>query len=86
MSNTSKVLNRGTITYIIRSDSVLVGVGGRQWISYNQYNNWNRQGITKFRQLILKSKDGEYANAVDQMSLAMKCNIKGSGTQPPEGF
>lgn len=86
MSKKQKVIRRGKIIYIVNSDSIVVGVGGNQWISYNQYNNHNRQGITAFRAAILKSKEDEYANAVDQMSLAVQCGIKGTGTQVPKGF
>lgn len=81
-----KVLKRGKLTYILHPDSVIVGVGGGQWISYNQYNNYNRQGITQFRNAVLKSKEDEYGNAVEQMSLAVRCGIKGSGTKVPKGF
>ena len=86
MSKKPKVLKRGKLIYILHSDSVVVGVGGNQWVSYNQYNNYNRQGITQFRNTILKSKEDEYGTAVDQMSLAVQCGIKGTGTQVPKGF
>ena len=79
-----KILHRGKITYYIYEDKVIVNVGGSQWVGYNQYDNWNRQGITKFSNTLLKSKEGEYATAVDQMSLAVKCGIKGCSTRKPE--
>lgn len=76
------IIIRGSITYYIFAEKVLVSVGANQWISYNQYDNWNRQGITTFRQTILKSKAGEYDNASDQMSLAVQCGIRGTRTRP----
>lgn len=79
-----KIIHRGKITYYIYSDKVIVNVGGDQWVSYNQYDNWNRQGITQYANKILKSKEDEYANAVDQMSLAVQCGVKGTYTRKPE--
>lgn len=79
-----RILNRGKITYYIYDDKVIVNVGGNQWVSYNQYDNWNRQGISQFTNALLSSKENEYANAVDQMALAVQCGIKGSSTRKPE--
>lgn len=72
------------MTYYIYEDKVVVGVGGDQYVSYNQYNNWNRQGITQFITALRKSKEDQYDNAVDQMTLAAQCGIKGSSTRKPE--
>lgn len=79
-----KILERGSLIYVVYPDKVIVGVGGNHWITYNQYNNWNRQGITKFRQILLKSKENEYSSPVDQMSLAVQCGIKSASTQKPK--
>lgn len=78
------MIQRGRITYILYPEKVIVGIGDTQWISYNQYDNWNRQGITLFRNAILKSKENEYDNAIDQMTLAVQCGIRGSATRKPE--
>lgn len=72
------------MVYVLYPEKVIVGVGGNQWITYNQYDNWNRQGITMFRNKILKSKETEYTGPIEQMSLAYECGIKGSGTQKPK--
>jgi len=80
-----KIIKRGKITYYIYDEKVVVSVGGNQYISYNQYYNWNRQGIAQFIDILKKSKDDEYANVIDQMSLVMRCGIKGSSTGKPEG-
>ena len=79
-----KILHRGRLTYYVYDDKVIVNVGGDQWVGYNQYDNWNRQGITQFAKTILKSKENEYDNAVDQMTLAVSCGIKGTYTRRPE--
>lgn len=78
------IINRGKMTYVLYEGKVVVGINGGQWTSYNQYDNWNRQGITDFRKAIEKSKDHELDNPSDQMSLAYQCGIKGSGTQKPK--
>lgn len=79
-----KVLNRGRLTYYIYDEKVIVSVGGNQYVSYNQYDNWNRQGITQFINTLLRSKETEYSSPVDQMSLAVQCGIKGTSTQKPK--
>lgn len=83
MNAETVIIQKNKLTYVIRPDDVTVYVGFNQWISYNQYNNFNRKGITEFRQTILKSKKDEYDSASDQMSLAYSCNIKGVGTIKP---
>jgi len=75
---------RGSIIYVLFPEKVLVGIGSMQWVSYNQYDNWNRQGIALFRDMILKSKENEYASATEQMTLAIKCGIRGTSTARPE--
>lgn len=83
MEQTPKILERGKLTYYIYDEKVIVRVGS-QWISYNQYDNYNRQGITQFINKLNKSKPDEYGNAVDQMTLAVQCGIRGSSTQKPK--
>ena len=78
-----KIIQRGKIIYYIYDEKVVVGIG-TQYISYNQYNNWNRQGITEFIKKIKNSKEDEYANATDQMSLAGQCGIRGTATSKPK--
>jgi hypothetical protein len=84
MKDIPKIIMRGKITYVLYPDKVVVGVGLGQWVSYNQYDNWNRQGITTFRNRILKSKENEYDNPTEQMDLAMQCSIVGTGTTKPK--
>lgn len=84
VKETPTIVNRGKLTYILYPEKVIVGIGETQWVSYNQYDNWNRQGITMFRNAILKSKLDEYDNPIDQMSLAVQCGIRGTSTRKPE--
>lgn len=84
MKENPTVIKRGRITYILYPEKVIVGIGDTQWISYNQYDNWNRQGITQFRNAIVKSKPNEYDNVIDQMTLAVECGIRGTGTTRPQ--
>jgi len=84
MSEKTIIVRKKKLIYVLKPDSIIVFVGFGQWISYNQYNNWNRQGLAQFKQIILKSKESEYDSAPDQMSLAYECNIKGVGTQKPK--
>lgn len=83
MKEEPMILKRGRLTYLLFAEKVIVGVGS-QWVSYNQYDNWNRQGIAKFKEILMKSKEDEYDNAVDQMSLAVQCGIRGAATRKPE--
>lgn len=84
MKDTPTIIKRGKITYFLYDEKVVVQVSPSQWVSYNQYDNWNRQGITQFKNAILKSKEREYATPADQISLAVQCGIKGTSTRKPE--
>ena len=84
MKDDPTIIKRGKITYYLYKEKILVNAGGDQWVSYNQYDNWNRQGITQYKQIILKSKEHEYANASDQMSLAVQCGIRGTSARAPK--
>lgn len=84
MKESPEIIKRGKLTYYVYKDKVIVQVSSSQWVSYNQYDNWNRQGITEFRDKILKSKENEYTSPVDQMSLAVQCGIKGTSTKALE--
>lgn len=84
MKDAPKVIRRGSMTYVLYAEKVVVGIGTNQWVSYNQYDNWNRQGITLFKKKIKESKEDQYNNPSDLMSLAYECEIKGAGTQRPK--
>ena len=83
MKDKPKVIKKDKLTYILYDEKVIVGIGN-QWVSYNQYDNWNRQGITQFKNAILKSKENEYATPTSQITLAMECGIRGTSTMEPE--
>lgn len=84
MIDAPKIIRRGKLTYVLFAEKIIVGIGDTQWVSYNQYDNWNRQGISLFRKAILKSKENEYDNPADQMTLAYQCGIRGTGTRKPK--
>lgn len=84
MSKYPKIITRGDITYVIYPEKVLVGMNMNQWISYNQYDNWNRQGINLFIKKLTHSRDYEYCTPIEQMTLAHDCGIVGTGTQKPK--
>lgn len=84
MKQKPKIITRGSMTYVLYPEKVVVGMGLGQWVSYNQYDNWNRQGITLFRNKILTSKEDEYSNPAEQMGLASRCSIVGTGTSKPK--
>lgn len=78
------VIKRGEMTYVLHNEKVIVGIGDRQWVSYNQYDNWNRQGITQFREAIIKSGEDEYNSPSKQLTLAAHCGIRGTSTSKPK--
>lgn len=86
MKEKPTIVKRGKITYVLYPEKVIVGIGDNQWVSYNQYENWNREGIARFRQKILKSKKNEYNNVADQITLASRCDIRGTSTSKPKGI
>lgn len=79
-----QIIKRGRLTYYISDTAVVVGVGGSQYISYNVYNSPSRSSLVEFRKRILASKENQYNNVVDQMDLAQKCKLIGTGTTKPE--
>lgn len=85
MNAKPKIVRRGKLVYLLYPDKVIVGAGLDQWISYNPYDNWNRQGITAFKKKIANSREDEYGTAYEQIALARECDIKGFGTKKPVG-
>lgn len=79
-----RILHRGKMTYYIAESSVVVGIGGHQFVSYNIYNSPSRSNLAEFKKRLLASKEDQYDNVVDQIDLARKCNLIGSGTVRPK--
>lgn len=75
---------RGKITYYLTDNSVVVSVGGNQYISYNVYNSPKRSSVADFKKKIRASKPDQYGTVTDQMDLARKCELVGSGTRKPD--
>lgn len=84
MKTQPHIIKRGKLIFLLYEDKVVVNYGLSQWTSYNQYYNWNRQGITKFRKKIEKSKESEYSTSAAVLTLANECDIIGSGTIQPK--
>lgn len=78
------IIKRDNMTYVLYHEKVVVGIGTNQWVSYNQYDNWNRQGITQFREKLLKSNEDEYTTPTEQITLASKCGIRGTSASKPK--
>lgn len=84
MKETHKIIIRGSVTYVLYAEKVVVGYGLGQWTSYNQYDNWNRQGISRFRKALLKSREDQYGSPTEQLTLAHECGIVGTGSSKPK--
>ena len=77
-------LKRGKVTYYITDNAVVVSLGGGQYISYNVYNTQKRSAFGDFKKKIKASKPDQYGTVIDQMDLAQKCKLVGSGVRKPE--
>jgi hypothetical protein len=78
-----RIITRGKLTYYITDVAVVVGIGKHQFISYNMYNSTSRSNLAEFRKKILDSKPNQYDNVIDQMDLARKFKLAGTGTVRP---
>lgn len=79
-----QIIHRGKITYYLSDNAVVVGVGGHQFISYNIYNSPSRSNLAEYKKRLIASREDQYDNVVDQVDLARKCNLIGSGTTRPK--
>lgn len=79
-----QIIHRGKITYYLSDNAVVVGVGGHQFISYNIYNSPSRSNLAEYKKRLIASRKDQYDNVVDQVDLARKCNLIGSGTTRPK--
>ncbi len=79
-----KIINRNKMQYVVYEDKVVAFVGAGQWISYNKYDNWNKQGITMMANKLIKSKDTEYSSPSALLTLAHDCRVIGSSTGKPK--
>ena len=77
-------IKRGNVTYYLTDNSVVVSVGAGQYISYNVYNSPKRSSVGDFKKALRASKPDQYATVSDQMHLARKCKLIGSGIRKPE--
>jgi hypothetical protein len=84
MSEKKQIIKRGKITYYISESAVVVGIGRYQFVSYNVYNSPSRSSLADFKRRIINSKPDQYGNATDQVDLARRCNLIGTGTVKPK--
>ena len=78
-----EVIVSGKITYYITDSAVVVSVGGNQYVSYNIYNSPSRSSLGDFKKKLKASKENQYNTVVEQMDLAQKCKLVGTGTTKP---
>jgi hypothetical protein len=79
-----KIIKRGKMTYYLSENAVVVGISKYQFISYNIYNSPSRSNLVDFRKRIANSKEDQYNSVTEQINLAQKCNLIGTGTQKPK--
>lgn len=77
-------INRNKMIYIIYPEKIIAYMGLGQWVSYNKYENWNRQGISQMITKLKNSTEEEYASPIEIMQLARDCNINGTSTSKPK--
>lgn len=80
-----KILERGSLVYYIKDESIVVGIRNFQWISYNVYSLQNRKPFYDFRKKLLKSKPDEYTSAPELMLLGQSYGLRGVSGRKPEG-
>lgn len=79
------ILKRGSITYYVKDEVVVVGIGTLQYLAYTVYPLQNRKPFYDFRRAILKSNEDEYATPSALIALGRKYNLKGVASHKPAG-
>lgn len=77
------IIKRGKLTYYIKEEAVIVGVGTWQYSAYTVYPLQNRKPFYDFRDAILESKEDEYGTAAELISLALRFNLRGVASHKP---
>lgn len=78
------ILKRGKITYYVKDESVVVSVGGYQYIAYNVYSLQNRKPFYDFRKTLLKSREDEYGSIIEQIKLGQRFGLKAVAASKPQ--
>lgn len=84
MDKPEAVIVRGSLTYYLFKNSVLVDIAGWQFLSYNIYNNSNRASLRKFKEKIKNSNEHQYNTPLKQMELALEHKLLSVGANKPK--
>lgn len=77
------ILKRGRLTYYVKEEAVVVGIGELQYSAYTVYPLQNRKPFYDFRKAILKSREDQYSTPGELISLALKYNLRGVASHKP---
>lgn len=78
-----QIVKRGRITYYVKDESVIVGIGDFQFIAYTVYSLQNRKPFYDFRRTLLKSKEDEYNTIVEQIKLGQRFGLRAVASHKP---
>lgn len=78
------IINRGRVTFYIKSDSIVVSNGEFQHSSYNTYALAKKSQFQKFKDTILKSEAPEFSSITDVVGLSSRCGVYPSNTKKPD--
>jgi hypothetical protein len=79
-----EILKRGSLTFYIKEEAVIVGINDFQFIAYTVYALQNRKPFYDFKQAILRSKENEYNTVVKGMNLGRKYGLKAVSSRKPK--
>lgn len=77
------IIKRGNLTFYVKNQSVIVGIGGIQFSAYTVYPLQNRKPFYDFRKTIIKSKETELGSPVELIGLAKRYNLRGVASHRP---
>lgn len=77
------IIKRGSLTYYVKKESVIAGVGSFQFTAYTVYPLQNRKPFYDFRKSIVESEEDEYNTPAKLVTLALKYNLRGVASHKP---
>jgi hypothetical protein len=77
------IIKRGSLTFYVKNQSVIVGIGSIQYSAYTVYPLQNRKPFYDFRKTIVNSKDTELTSPVELITLAKRYNLRGVASHRP---
>ena len=78
-----KIVKRGNLTYYIKKEAIIVGVGNFQFSAYTVYPLQNRKPFYDFKAAIEESTEDEYDSPSKLITLALKYNLRGVASHKP---